>query len=64
MNDIKQSEKYIKDFKNKIKKEIETILESNSYLDLQNKNIYNFLIKAEQNASIGTNLPSLDKLFF
>ena len=64
MNDIKQSEKYIKDFKNKIKKEIETILESNSYLDLQNKNIYNFLIKAEQNASIGTSLPSLDKLFF
>ncbi|MBE3089077.1 MAG: class I SAM-dependent methyltransferase [Actinobacteria bacterium] len=64
MNDIKQSEKYIKDFKSKIKKEIETILESNSYLDLQNKNIYNFLIKAEQNASIGTSLPSLDKLFF
>ena len=64
MNDIKQSERYIKDFKSKIKKEIETILESNSYLDLQNKNIYNFLIKAEQNASIGTSLPSLDKLFF
>ena len=72
MNDIKQSEKYIKDFKSKIKKEIETILGSNldnrnmsnSYLDLQNKNIYNFLIRAEQNASIGTNLPSLDKLFF
>jgi len=72
MNDIKQSEKYIKDFKNKIKKEVETISGSNSdnrnmsnsYIDLQNKNIYDFLIKAEQDASIGTRLPSLDKLFF
>jgi SAM-dependent methyltransferase len=72
MNDIKQSEKYIKDLKSKIKKEIETTLESNldkenmsnSYLDFQNKNIYNFLIKAEQNANIGASLPSLDKLFF
>jgi O-antigen chain-terminating methyltransferase len=72
MNDIKQSEKYIKDLKSKIKKEIETTLESNSdnrnmsnsYLDLHYKNIYNFLIKAEQNASIGSALPSLDKLFF
>jgi SAM-dependent methyltransferase len=35
-----------------------------SYLDHRNKNIYNLLIKAEQNASIGANLPSLDKLFF
>jgi SAM-dependent methyltransferase/uncharacterized coiled-coil protein SlyX len=64
MNDIKQSEKYIKDFKSKIKKEVEAISESNSYLDLQNKNIYDFLIKAEQNANIGISLPSLDKLFF
>ena len=72
MNDIKQSEKYIKDLKSKIKKEIETTLESNSdnrnmsnsYLDLHYKNIYNFLIKAEQNVSIGSTLPSLDKLFY
>jgi SAM-dependent methyltransferase len=68
MSDIKESGKCIKDIQGKIKKEIKTTLENrdmpDSYLDHRNKNIYNLLIKAEQNASIGANLPSLDKLFF
>jgi len=67
MSDSEQSEDYIKDLKRKIKKESEKIsgnkIEEGDTMR-KRRNIYDFLSTAEQNSSIGTKLPSLEKLSF
>jgi O-antigen chain-terminating methyltransferase len=72
MDNSEQEEKYIKDLKDKVKEEAKRIsvdksVDKNmldSFQDMQNKNIYYLLSRAEQNANIGVKSPSLVKLFF
>jgi len=72
MDNSEQEEKYIKDLKDKIKEEAKKILidepadkkTTDSYQDRQNKNIYDLLCAAEQNASIGADLFLFENRFF